>query len=211
MVRNPNPIKAGNGRSLKRFRWWHMLSRALFYLPSDSEGRPVVYAVDVPYWQRVLTDDGNGKAHLYRDGVHHARSKLPAAFPVEGGTIEVVPTSFGLKRCHYVIEGGPARRLVPDERSAEGRRARLDREHPVLSRLIGTLSLITLVISGSLALLQIVEALTAVPPVAQRLGTFISPLDLPIGLNAVLALCASTAAVERATRLRWNALLDGNA
>ena len=211
MVRNPNPIKAGNGRSLKRFRWWHMLSRALFHLPSDGEGRPVVYAVDVPYWQRVLTDDGKGKAHLYRDGVHHARSKLPAVFPVEGGTIEVVSTSFGLKRCHYVIEGGPARRLAPDERSAEGRRARLDREHPVLSRLIGTLSLIILVISGSLVLLQIVEALTAVPPVAQRLGTFTSPLDLSIGLNSVLALCASTAAVERATRLRWNALLDGSA
>ncbi|MGW9557114.1 hypothetical protein ACWGSK_21690 [Nocardiopsis sp. NPDC055551] len=212
MVRNPHQIKAGNGRSLKRFRPWQMLSRALFYLSvTNGEGRPVVYAVDVPYWQRVLTDDGHGKAHLYRDGEHHAHSKLPAAFPVEGGTIEVVPTSFGLKRCHYVTEEGAASRLVPDERSAEGRRARFDREHPVLSRLIGALSLSVLFTSVALIVLQIVEALAAVPPVAERLGTFTSPIGLSIGLNSLLALCASTAAVERATRLRWNPLLDGSA
>ncbi|WP_235346507.1 hypothetical protein [Brevibacterium sp. UCMA 11754] len=47
-------IKDGNGRALKPFRWWQMLSRALFYLPREVEGEPGpghVYAVDV-----VLSD-----------------------------------------------------------------------------------------------------------------------------------------------------------
>lgn len=204
-------IRSGNGRRLKRFRWWQPLSRALFYLPStDDDGRPAVYAVDVPYWQQVMTEDGKGKAHLYLDGRHHAESELPAVFPVPGGVIEVEPTAFGLKRCHYVAADGAVRRLLPDERSAEGRRARLDRERPVLSRCIGFLSLVLLVVPLLLVVPQIIEGVSQVPPLAQRFGVFTSPVDLPLWLNIALGLLASTSSVERATRLRWNALLDGS-
>ncbi|PSK89436.1 hypothetical protein CLV63_12672 [Murinocardiopsis flavida] len=203
-------VKNGNGRPLKEFRWWQPLSRALFYLPlTDDDGVRVVYAVDVPYWQRILTEDGKGKVHLYLDGRHHAESGPPAAFPVPGGTIEVACTAFGLKRCHYVTEDGAEQRLVPDARSAEGRRARFDRTRPWLSRVIGVLSLIMLIIPIALVVPQIVEAVTAVPPIAERFGTFTAPVDLPLWLNIALGLCGSTASVERATRLRFNALLDG--
>jgi hypothetical protein len=204
-------VKPGNGRPLKRFRSWQPLSRALFYLfLTNNDGRRVVYAVDVPYWQQFLTDDGKGKAHLYLDGEQHAESKLPAAFPVPGGTIEVASTAFGLKRCHYVTDEGAVHQLIADERSAEGRRARLDREHPALSRWIGVLSLIMLIVPLVLIASQIVEAVSHAPPIAQRFGTFTSPIDLPIWLNTALGLCASAASVERATRLRWNVLLDGS-
>ena len=204
-------IKAGNGRPLRRFRAWQPLSRALFHLPlTDGDGRQVIYTVDVPYWQRFLTQDGEGKAHLYLDGRHHSESTLPAVFPVPGGVIEVESTAFGLKRCHHVTAEGAERRLVPDERSAEGRRARFDREHPALSRWIGVLSLVLVFVPILLVVPQIIEAVSHVPPVAQRFGTFTSPVDLPLWLNSALGLCASTASVERATRLRWNALLDGS-
>ncbi|WP_150253464.1 hypothetical protein [Nocardiopsis deserti] len=204
-------IRSGNDRPLKRFRWWQPLSRALFHLPlTDGGGRRVVYSVDIPYWQRVMTEDGKGKAHLYLDGGHHLESTLPAAFPVPGGVIEVESTAFGLKRCHYVTAEGDVRQLVPDARSAEGRRARLDREHPALSRLVRAVSLVLLIVPIVLVVPQIIEGVSHVPPIAERFGTLTSPVDLPLWLNVALGLCASTSSVERATRLRWNALLDGS-
>ena len=205
-------VKPGNGRALKRFRWWQPLSRALFYLPlTNDEGRQVTYAIDVSYVQRAMTDDGKGKAHLYLDGRHHAESRLPAVFPVEGGVIEVVATSFGLKRCHYVTDQGAEYQLVPDESSAEGRRARLDREHPVLSRWVALVSLILLVIPALLLIPQLVEVAFELPPVAERFGTFTSPVHLPGWLNFALGFGAVAASTERALRLRYNWLLDSAA
>ncbi|KZZ84312.1 hypothetical protein [Bacillus sp. SJS] len=205
-------IKAGNGRPLKDFRWWQQLSRALFYLTlTNDAGRQAVFAVDVPYWQKFFSaDDDKGTAHLYLDGKHYAESKLPAAFPVAGGTIEVAATIFGLKRCHFVTDEGTVHQLIPDESSAEGRRARLDREHPTLSRWIRFISLIMLIVPMVLAIPQIIDAVTQVPEIAQRFGTFNSPITLPAWINIGLGLCATAGSVERATRLHWNAFLDGN-
>lgn len=205
-------VKPGNGHPLKRFRWWQPLSRALFYLPlTDGDGRQLVYAVDVSYVQRAMSDDGKGKAHLYLDGRHHAESKLPAVFPVQGGVIEVAPTAFGLKRCHYVTDQGAEYQLVPDESSAEGRRARLDREHPVLSSWVGFFALVLLVIPALLLIPQLVEVAFEIPPVAERFGTFTSPVHLPGWLNFALTLGAAAASTERALRLRYNWLLDSAA
>lgn len=87
-------IKPGTGRALKPLRWWQVPFRALFHLPvPHPEGRRTVYAVDLPL--RSDTGSGKARAHLYLDGRHHAESKLPAAFPVEGGTIEVAISAFG--------------------------------------------------------------------------------------------------------------------
>jgi hypothetical protein len=143
--------------------------------------------------------------------VHHAESKLPAAFPVEGGTIEVEATDFGLRRCHYVTAAGVERQLVPDPASAEGRRARLGREHPTLSRWIGIFSVVLLVVSLLLLVPQLVEAVTLVPPVAERFGTFESPVDLPVWASSALGLAAVLASTERALRLRHHWLLDSAA
>jgi catechol 2,3-dioxygenase-like lactoylglutathione lyase family enzyme len=198
-------VKQGNGRPLKRFRWWQQLSRALFYLPPrDDDGRQTVYAVDVRYLQAALSDDGKGKAHLYLDGRHHAESTLPAAFPVPGGVIEVASTSFGLKRCHYVTDEGVEYQLLPDRSSAEGRRERLDQEHPALSRWIGFVSLLLLVVPALLVVPQLVEVAFEIPPVAERFGTFTSPVHLPFWLNVALGLGAAVASTERALRLRYS-------
>ncbi|MCK9868978.1 hypothetical protein MRI28_04810 [Nocardiopsis dassonvillei] len=205
-------VGPGNGRALKPFRWWQLTSRALFYLAlGDADGRRTVYAVHVDHTQRFFSEDGKGRADLYLDGRHHAESRLPAVFPVRGGVIEVAATAFGLRRCHYVTDEGTEHQLVPDPRSGEGRRARLERAHPVLSRWIGVLSLLLLVVPAVLLVPQLVEVAFELPPVAERFGTFTSPVHLPVWLNTALALGAAAASTERALRLRYNWLLDSAA
>ncbi|MCX5602286.1 hypothetical protein OOK29_29415 [Streptomyces phaeochromogenes] len=201
-------VKPGDGRPLKRFRWWQMLTRALFHLRlMNDDGRPTVYAVDVKHQN---ASEGYVTAHLYLDGRHHAESKVPAVFPVQGGTVEVRTSGFGLKRCHYVTAEGAEHQLTPDPASAEGRRARFDRSHPALSRSIGLLSAIVLVIGLVLLLLQLAEQVTRAPEgVAQYVGTFTSPIDLSAWGNTVLAIATVAASTERALRLRYSRLLDG--
>lgn len=201
-------VKPGDGRPLKRFRWWQMLTRALFHLRlMNDDGRQTVYAVDVKHQNQ---SEGYVKAHLYLDGRHHAESKVPAVFPVQGGTVEVRASSFGLKRCHYITAEGAEHQLIPDPDSAEGRRARLDREHPALSRCMGLLSSIVLVIGLVLLILQLAEQVTRAPEgVAQYVGTFTSPIDLSAWGNVVVGLATVAASTERALRLRYNWLLDG--
>ncbi|MEU9876103.1 hypothetical protein [Streptomyces phaeochromogenes] len=201
-------VKPGDGRPLKRFRWWQMLTRALFHLRlMNDDGRPTVYAVDVKHQN---ASEGYVTAHLYLDGRHHAESKVPAVFPVQGGTVEVRTSGFGLKRCHYVTAEGAEHQLTPDPASAEGRRARLDRSHPALSRGIGLLSVIVLVIGLVLLILQLAEQVTRAPEgIAQYVGTFTSPIDLSAWGNTVLAIATVAASTERALRLRYSRLLDG--
>ncbi|MGC9544401.1 hypothetical protein [Streptomyces sp. UG1] len=204
-------VKPGDGRALQRFRWWQLPFRALFHLhlTSDDGSRQTVYTVDVRHWQNHTSD--NLKAHLYRDGRQHAMSRLPAVFPVPGGIVEVRMSPFGLRRCHYVTHDGPEYQLVPDPHSAEGCRARLEREHPALGRAIGLLSLGVLFASLAVLIPQIAEQLTRAEGIAQYTGTFTSPIDLPKWGNTALGLATLTAGTERALRLRYSRLLDGGA
>ncbi|WP_262698849.1 MULTISPECIES: hypothetical protein [Streptomyces] len=201
-------VKPGDGRALKRFRWWQMLTRALFHLRlMNDDGRQTVYTVDIKHQK---ASDGYVKAHLYLDGRHHAESRVPAVFPVRGGTVEVRASGFGLKRCHYVTAEGAEFQLIPDPASAEGRRARLARSHPALSRCIGFLSVIVLVVGVVLLVLQLAERITRDPEgVAQYVGTFTSPIQLSAWSNTVVGLVTVAASTERALRLRYNWLLDG--
>jgi len=200
-------VKPGDGHPLQRFRWWQPLSRALFHLSlTGDDGEQETWSVDVRLW-----GDSNGEvfAQLYRNGAHHARSKVPAEFPVTGGTVQVATSSYGLRRCHYVTDAGHERQLVPDPASAEGRRARLECDRPGLSRAIGALTWTVLVVALVLGIPQIVEQITQIPPVAENLGTFTSPVHLPGWLNIGLGVATLVASTERALRLRYHWLLDG--
>ncbi len=172
----------------------------------EEDGLRHDWSVDVRLWG---DSDGEVVARLYRDGINHSTSKLPAAFPVPGGTIEVVASDYGLRRAHFVNGDGVARQLSPDPASAEGRRARLDRTHPVLSRAIGITSVVVLVVALVLGVPQIVEQITTIPWVAENVGTFTSPIQLPAWLNVALVVATIVASTERALRLRYNWLLDG--
>ncbi|MFW6597044.1 hypothetical protein ACQBAU_06060 [Propionibacteriaceae bacterium Y2011] len=198
-------VAPGDGRPLKPFRWWQQFGRALLHLPPAAPGTST-YSVDVRHWGNQ--GSGDVKAHLYRDGRLAAESKLPARFRVESGVIEVTMSQFGLKRCHHVGDDGSTVQLTPDPRSAEGRRARLQRNHPALSRGIGITSVLMLVIGIALLALQLAETVTQVPPVAAQVGRFTSPVQLPAWLNVTLAVGAALASTERALRLRFNWALD---
>lgn len=201
-------VRPGNGRPLKPFRWWQPTGRALFHLTLPAGTRTVEYSVDVRHWQQFTTEDGRGKAHLYLDGRHHAQSPLPAVFAVEGGVIEVASTNYGLKRCHYLADDGTEQQLVPDAKSGEGRRARLHRDHPGLSRTLGAMSMVVLLISLALLVAQIAEKVSAAPPIAEQFGTFDSPVHLAWWQNTTVTVLAAVASTERAMRLRYSALLD---
>ncbi|MFD5185476.1 hypothetical protein ACFWMQ_23310 [Streptomyces sp. NPDC058372] len=203
-------VEPGDGRSLKRFRWWQVPFRALLRLRlAEADGEVVEYAVDVRHWQNQSS--GEVKADLYRDGVHRAVCRLPAVFPVPGGHVEVAMSGFGLKRCHYVTADGAERQLTPDPASAEGRRARFDRNHPALSRAVGVGSVLVLGVALVLAVLQTAGTLTEAEPVARHVGTFTSPVRLSWWGNAGLAVGSVMAATERALRLRHSRVLGGAA
>lgn len=200
-------VQPGDGHELPRYRWWQPLSRSLFHLTLDEADARHRWSVDV----RLLgdSDDGEVRARLYRDGTHVATSKLPAEFAVPGGRIEVRASGFGLRRCHFVGDDGTRRQLSPDPASAEGRRARFDRDHPAASRAVGALSLLVLVVALVLGIPQIVEQVTLIPWVADNVGSFVSPIRLPAWLNTALLIASLVASTERALRLRYNWLLDG--
>lgn len=192
---------------LEPYRWWQVFSRSLFHLNhADPVHGPEIWSVDVRH-----AGDSNGEvwAVLYREGVSRSRSRLPAAFAVSGGTIEVAVSMYGLKRVHYVSRDGSERQLSPDPASAEGRRARLERRRPALSRAISITSVGVLVIALVVGVPQIIEQVTQIPPIAAGVRTFESPLRLPVWANTSLLLAAVAASTERALRLRYNWILDG--
>ena len=200
-------MQSGDGYLLPPYRWWQAFSRSLFHLRlATAAGAPEIWSVDVR-----LGGDSEGEvwALLYRDGVNYSRSKLPAAFVVPDGTIEVAASIFGLRRCHYVRHDGSEWQLAPDPVSAEGKRASLDRNHPAVSRAVGIASVCVLAVAIVLGVPQVIEQITQVPLIAERLGTYVSPFHLPAWANVPLLLATLAASTERALRLRYSWILDG--
>lgn len=194
-------VRAGSGEPLRRYRWWQMFSRSLRSITLASEdGRTSVYTVEVRHGGDAT--DGEVRARLYVDGALQSYAKMPTRFAVPGGHIEVAITGFGLKRCHYMRAGGVEQQLSPDPRSAEGRRARLHQRHPGASRVIGLLSIALVVVGLCVEVPQIIEALSQIPPIADSIGTFTSPIQLPLHINLIIALAAVAGSTERALRMR---------
>lgn len=202
--------KAGDGSSLKPFRWWQVTTRSVMSIAlDDGVGRSVMHTVDVRHGGDA--SDGVVRARLYRDGVLHLVSRVPARFAVDGGHIEVRVSASGLRRCHFVGVDGAEQQLSPDPRSAEGRRMRLAQRHPAASRVMGAVSIVLLLVGVGLNALQIAEPISQIPPIAETLGVFESPVHLDPWVNIALGLGATLGAIERASRLRYHWLLDSGA
>lgn len=71
------------------------------------------------------------------------------------------------------------------------------RRHPTASVFVGTISVVMLVIGVVLGLLQAAEPISQIPQIAASIGTFDSPVKLPLWLNLVLGLGAAAGAVLR--------------
>ncbi|MDT3329657.1 hypothetical protein Q9S78_03130 [Microbacterium sp. KSW-18] len=195
--------RPGDGRPLQPYRWWQALSRSMFAITLPSpEGTASTFTVDVHHWGD--RDDGEVRARLYRDGAQSAVSRLPARFRVPGGHIEVATTSYGLRRCQFVSEGGDERQLSPHPGSGEGRRARLHRRHPILSHAIGVVTFATVLLGVCVAVPQLIETISHTELIADSFGTFTSPIRLSVGGNITLGVAVVVASTERALRLRSN-------
>lgn len=197
---NARRATTGDGSPMPQFRWWQLLGRSVYELP-PAPGRSARYAVDV----RHAGDrtDGAVRARLYRDGALASVSKLPTAFPVEGGTIEVAINSIRVRRCHFVPDDrGSARMLEPLPASAEGRRARFDRDHPAASRLLGALALAAVLIGVAVGGYELVMRLASIPPVVEAIGVIERPFRISLEVGIAVGLAAVLGGLERALRLR---------
>lgn len=220
-------VRPGDGSALRPLRPWQILTRTQFSLELAGQGQTPdarspsagsrVYTVDVHYLADELEDQtstdeqtGAPPVALYRDGVQVHAANPPVAFPVPGGSIEVATSLYGLTRMHHVPDDGPARTLAPHPWSLEGLRARFGRRFPRLSAAIGVLAVIIL-LAGLVALVpQLAELVTQLDVVAERVGTFTSPISLPDWANMGLLVGGALAATERALTLRNHWLIDAD-
>ncbi|MGO1591696.1 MAG: hypothetical protein ACTHW1_08880, partial [Ancrocorticia sp.] len=214
-------VRPGDGSALPPFRFWQLLTRTLFYidLPDGHYAADVHFFADDASGADEDSDDWWGgasssskpktpQAALYRDGRQLYRSDFPAVFPAAGGTIEVETSVYGLKRMHYVPPDGPEQVLRPDRAAMEGLRARFGRRYPALSRTISVLAILILLACLVVGIPQLAEAVTSWEPIAERVGTFDSPINLPDWFNSTLLVAGIVAALERALTLRNNWLID---
>lgn len=210
--------KPGDGSALKDLRWWQLLTRTQFFLDqAEDERQPAHYAVDVRHLATELEGGkiAEGARHapvaLYRDGRQLYIANPPVAFEVPSGVIEVATSTYGLTRMHHVpADGGAPRTLRPHRRSLEGLRARFGRRHPRTSAVIGRLAILTLLVGVVVMVPQAVELLTSVSVVAEQVGTFTSPIQLPAWANTALVIAGALAATERALTLRNHWLIDAD-
>lgn len=194
-------VRDGSGEPLRRYRWWQVFGRSLrsITLPSP-DGTASTYTVDVRHAGDM--SDGEIRARLYVDGALRSFARMPSRFDVPGGHIEVAITGFGLKRCHYVRADGTEQQLSPDPASAEGRRAWLHARHPTLSRIIGIVSIALVIVGLCVEVPQIIASISQIPLIADSIGTFISPVQLPLHVNLLIGLAAVLGSTERALRMR---------
>lgn len=184
-------------RHLKPFRLSQVSNRMVYSVRIDGQ----TYTVDF--------DGTDWKAWLYVDRVLQAESDVPATFPVPGGVIEFDVGVHGTTRAHLVAGDGPEVRLTPDRGTLENLRAELGRRYPRLSRVIGGVAVLILVVDLILAASVALEMLTRVDRVRELLGfAFVSPIQLPAWAGIALALAGGAAAVERALTLRHHRFLD---
>lgn len=210
--------KPGDGSTLKGLRWWQLLTRTQFFLdPAEDEGRTAHYTVDVRYLATGLEGGkiAEGARHapvaLYRDDRQLHIANPPVAFEVPGGVIEVATGTYGLTRMHHTPEdGGQPRTLRPHPRSMEGLRARFGRRYPRASAVIGAGAILVLLVGLVLMLPQAVELVTSLEVVAERVGTFTSPIQLSAWTNTALIVAGVLAATERALNLRNHWLIDAD-
>jgi hypothetical protein len=193
----------GSGERLRPFRRWQVLHRMLYTVDLPAEdGAAVRYTVD------FNSGGEDWAAELYANGRKVAKKDLPAKFHVAGGVIEVGASLYGVTRVHFVPRAGDERRLTPVPGTLEDLRGRLGRRHPRLSRAIGWAAIAVLAVNLVVAVPYGLEVLTEIPKIAERFGTFTSPIQLPVWLDIALLCAGVLAGIERVLTYRHNKILD---
>ncbi len=173
--------------SLKPLDGWGVFFRGRFETQHDGH----TWTLDVDFL------DPAQKLRLYRDGSSVEVQKSPATFELGPSTkIEAATGVFGMRQID-LVEAGETRALAPVDGTPEAWRLRLERDRPQLSRTIGAISWVVLVIAFVTGTAELIALAGIDPPfeVAKPLGTL-------IGVAALLA------ALERALRFKSNRWLD---
>ncbi|MFB4211495.1 hypothetical protein ACE1TH_06195 [Shouchella sp. JSM 1781072] len=196
-------VKAGDGHTLKPYRLWHIFTHSLFHITITKENNEQVhYALK----SRYFADDSS--VDLYHGKTHVAYSTLPASIPIENGILEVKSGGSGINQIRYRTDKAETFSIYPDKRSVRGWRLGMHRHFPVISNCLGLLAILVLLASLALGLPQIVEQISEIPWIAEHIGTFQSPINLPVWLNVAIGLATGFAATERALMLRSHWLID---
>ncbi len=179
---------------------WERLVRGRFQTEHDG----ATYVVDAHYL------DLDERIRLYRDGRLVDVARRRARFPVgRGAHIEAAVAQLGMKyvrlRRDRTVEPEPLR---PADGTPEAWRARVDREHPVASRVVGGLALAVVLVVLALELPQLVNLVgTAAPLVG--LDEFRVPAPTLAGWsNVLLVVLGGAAGLERGLSMRYHPLLD---
>lgn len=197
------PVPAADGERLRPVRRRDALHRSLY-----SVRLPGTDGVRREYTVQIDAGRDDGRAELFVDGLREATADMPASFPVPGGAIEVGVSLYGVTRMHLVTGDGAEQRLRPVQGTLEDLRHRLHERRPGASRAVAGLAVLVLVVNLVLAVPQGLELLTGIDRVAELVGTFTSPVQLPAWLSTALLLAGVAAAVERALMLRRHRVLD---
>ncbi|MET0763060.1 MAG: hypothetical protein ABWZ63_12130 [Thermoleophilaceae bacterium] len=123
--------------------------------------------------------------------------KSPATFELgAGATIKASMGVLGMRQIDLVL-GGQTTLLAPVDGTPEAWRLRLEREHPGLSRVIGAISWVVLVIALVTGVAELISLTGAEPP-----------LVIGGAVGTLLGFAALAAALERALRFKSNRWLD---
>ena len=196
-------VKEGDGHTLKEYRLWNIFTRSLFHIEiTNDQNEKTDYAISCKYFAE------EPKADLYRNGIHIAYSKLPAAFVVENGVIEIEKGGYGINRIRYDSDKEETFSVYPDKRSIRGLRMRLHKRFPKISSLIGMIAILILLTSIALSAPQLIEKITEIPWVSENIGTFKLPIAFSLQVNIWIWVAGAVAGVERTLMLRNHWLID---
>lgn len=119
---------AGDRSELRPMDRWHFIWRTTMGVRHAG----VRWDIDVDFL------DWDEKVRLYRDGQQERVQRGSSRFGLEdGASIEVVWSTYGLRRVHLVTADGTKQQFTPAPGTAERWRAELDRDRPVLSCWLG--------------------------------------------------------------------------
>jgi hypothetical protein len=187
-------------RKLQPLGRWERLVRGRFEIRHNGS----LYVVDSLYI------DLDERIRLYRDGelaeVRRGRARFRLG---DGARIEAAAAKLGMKYVHMRVDGIPDPiPLQPSNGTPEAWRARLDREHPDLSRIIGFVSLVVLLVVLVIELPGLVNLVGSLTPLVGWPEFKVPTFGLPVWANAGLILTGGLAGLERSLSMEYNALLD---
>ncbi|WP_239741098.1 TetR/AcrR family transcriptional regulator [Mammaliicoccus sp. M-M45] len=198
-----NKVKEGDGHNLKPYRLWNIFTHSLFHITIINEKNGEVnYALKSKYFV------GEPRVDLYNNGKHVAYSKLPAAFKLENGILEVRSGGSGINRIKYISNQEENFSVKPDKKSIRGMRLELHKHFPKVSGFISLVSILVIFVSFILSMPQILESLTQIPWIAENIGIFESPIHFSVAMNISIGIAVAIAASERAMMLRNHWLID---